>query len=84
MPMSTIVQNLTENPLPEGLPVDTNDLTTISRSCETYSQLLTNVKSVEKIIAVGNLNERGFAKITYQVVDRVTFFLHPLKSKHRT
>ena len=77
IPIHTVAQSLTENPPPEGLPADSNDLTTIERSHETYLKLLVNVKTVEKVIVTRNLNERGFTKITYQVGDRVTFFLSP-------
>ena len=72
MSMLTIAQSLTENPPPEGLPADANNLTTIAQSCKAYQQLLANVTVVKKVIATLNLNERGLTKITYRVNDRVT------------
>ena len=77
MPMRRIAESLTQNPPPEGLPADTNDLHTIAQSCEAYAQLLANVKAVEKVAAARNLNAKGFAKKTYKLGERVTFFLPP-------
>ena len=82
--MCTIAQSLTENPPPEGLSADSNDLTAISQSCKTYQQLWSNVKVVEKVITVRSLNKRGFTKITYRVGDRVTFFLSPSQKQTQT
>ena len=77
MPMRSIAESLTQNPPPGGLPADASDLRTISQSCKAYAQLLANIKAVEKTAAARALNAKGFAKKTYKIGDRVTFFLPP-------
>ena len=77
MPMRNVAQALLENPPPEGLPAEANDLITIAQSAEAYAQHLANVKQVEKAIAANRLNSKGQPKHEYKIGDRVTFYLPP-------
>ena len=84
MPMRSIEESLTQNPPAEGLSANANDLNTIAQSCKGYAELLGSIKAVEKVKAAKNLNERGHAKITYKVGDRVTFYLPPSQKQAQT
>ena len=77
MPKRTIAESLTQNPPAQGLPASTSDIRTIAASVHAYTEHLQNVKAVERAQAALRLNEKGFSKHTYQVGDRVTFYLPP-------
>merc|ERR1712078_95547 len=77
MPMRGVAESLTQNPPAQGLPASAGDLKTIAASAHAYAELLRNVKAVEKAQAAIRLNDKGFSKHTYQVGDRVTFYLPP-------
>ena len=77
MPMRGVAESLTENPPPEGLPADANDIEAIAASAHAYAELIRNIKAVEKTRAAERLNARGSSKIEYKIGDRVTFFLPP-------
>jgi transposase InsO family protein len=77
MPMRGVAESLTIEPPPEGLPASASDLKTIAASAHAFAELLSNIKAVEKAQTALRLNARGFAKRTYHVGDRVTFYLPP-------
>ena len=77
MPMRGVAESLVQNPPPEGLPAELNDIKKITASVHAFTELLSNVKRVEKAQAAIRLNERGFSRIEFNIGDRVTFFLPP-------
>ena len=81
MPMRCVAESLTQDPPSEGLPTDANDLETVAKSVSAYMEIMTDVKAVERTLAAKTLNERGFAKVKYQIGDRVTFYLPPTQKQ---
>ena len=81
MPMRGVAESLMENPPVAGLPADARDLAAIAISAKAHAQLLANIKAVERTLAAKALNEKGFAKVKYQIGDRVTFYLPPTQNQ---
>ena len=77
MKCRSIAESIVEQVPKEGLPANAEDLKAIAVSARAFMESLTNVKKVEKALASIKLNADGSSKHTYQVGDRVSFYLPP-------
>ena len=77
MKCRSIAESVLENPPPEGLPANADDLRAIATSVHAFVEQINNVKAVEKALTAIRLNADGSSKITFQVGDNVAFYLPP-------
>ena len=77
MKCRSVLDCIVENPPKEGLPAAADDLRTIAVSVNAFTELIKNVKAVEKVQTAQRLNQDGTSKIQYKVGDKVGFFLPP-------
>ena len=80
MKCRSIAESILEKVPKEGLPANATDLKAIAISAHAFMEVLTNVKAVEKALASIKLNADGSSKHTYNVGDRVSFYL-PLMTR---
>ena len=77
MPCRSIAESVLENPPPEGLPANADDLRAIATSVHAFIEQINNVKAVETALTAIRLNADGSSKITFRVGDSVGFYLPP-------
>ena len=72
-----VAESIIMEPPSQGLPATADDLRTVAASVSAFMEALTNVKAIEKAQAAIKLNADGTSKITYNIGDRVSFYLPP-------
>ena len=63
----SVAESLVENPPKEGLPASADDLKTIAVAAKAYSELLGNIKAIERARSANKLNAYGQALKSYNI-----------------